>query len=97
MELPDEVQRLVLVPNPPPGPTLVQQVPVVLCSMCSDGVFAVVSPLLEVEAHTHGQTQRNPLNLSVWCHHMESDTEFDVLLCGYQLDCYLMKRESCLI
>lgn len=43
--LPDEVQWLILVPSPPPGPALVQQVQVVLCSVRSDWIFAVVLPL----------------------------------------------------
>lgn len=34
--LPDEVQWLILVPSPPPGPALVQQVQVVLCSVRPD-------------------------------------------------------------
>lgn len=51
MASPDEVQWLILVPNPPPGPTLVQQVSVVLCPVCSYGVFAVVLPLIWKKAH----------------------------------------------
>lgn len=49
---PDKVQRLVLVPNPPPGPTFIQQVPMVLCSMCPDGVLTVVAALYKVQ-HRH--------------------------------------------
>lgn len=45
---PDEVQWLVLVPDPPPGPTFIQQVPMVLCSMCPDRVFTVVAALVKV-------------------------------------------------
>lgn len=43
--LPDEVQWLILVPNPPPGPALVQQVQLVLRSVRSDRIFAVILPL----------------------------------------------------
>lgn len=49
--LPDEVQWLILVPSPPPGPALVQQVQVVLCSVRSDWIFAVILPLTWKDTH----------------------------------------------
>lgn len=49
--LPDEVQWLILVPSPPPGPALVQQMQVVLCSVRSDWIFAVILPLTWKDTH----------------------------------------------
>lgn len=49
---PDEVQRLVLVPEAPAGPALVQQVPVVLGAVRFDGVAALVSTLVRGQRRT---------------------------------------------
>ncbi len=73
--LPYEVQRLVLVPNAPPGPTLIQQVPVVLCSVCSDGVFAVISALLESK-HAHTDTHVDKHYSCMLLQYMESMTTY---------------------
>lgn len=100
--LPDEVQWLVFVPHAPPGPAFVQQVPMVLCSVCSDGVFAVVAPLLKSQnimyTHIHETQCRN-------CMHCCNITEnSDDLKTGNVINefmeiakHYLVKRESGLI
>lgn len=52
---PDEVQRLVLVPEAPAGPALVQQVPVVLGAVRFDGVAALVSTLVRGQREDAGE------------------------------------------
>ncbi|KAG5267358.1 hypothetical protein AALO_G00220810, partial [Alosa alosa] len=42
--VPDEVERLVLVPDAPPGPAFVQQVALVVCPVSTDRVLASVAP-----------------------------------------------------
>lgn len=53
-QLPDEIQRLVFVPEPPASPALVQQMPVVLSAVRFDWVPALVTALMrrgEQEVH----------------------------------------------
>lgn len=53
-QLPDEIQRLVFVPEPPASPALVQQMPVVLGAVRFDWVPALVAALMrpgEQEVH----------------------------------------------
>lgn len=45
-QLPDEIQRLVFVPEPPASPALVQQMPVVLSAVRFDWVPALVTALM---------------------------------------------------
>lgn len=54
--VPDQVQRLVFVPNPPPGPALVEQVSMVL-SLRPVGALTVVAALETTNEHNSQTVQ----------------------------------------
>lgn len=77
-QLPDEIQRLVFVPEPPASPALVQQMPVVLSAVRFDWVPALVTALMrrgEQVVHVREEGVNSSFKLCVWLHGNERERD----------------------